>query len=802
MSESTTPRAMMTRRNFLKTTAAVGAVGLAGAGGMATTNGWFAPAEAHAESNERVGYLCHQFHCLPCCNLKCTVRDGRLALIEPNDAVEESDRRICLRGISEIQHVYAADRIQTPMKRVGERGEGKFVQISWDEAIKTIADAIKESQEKYGEDSFFFRKSTEAEEGQGFAFFPKLVHAHSGGRWGLDRGQANGFDAGLGRFAFSPKNSSSEWKKASTLVFLGDNILESGMTWSKYLFDAKEAGTKIITIDPRFSPTASKSHQWIPVKPGTDAAFILATTNVVLANNWVDEDFMKSYTGFPFLVDTATGALLGRTEEQLDASTKKTKQVKIPMVWDASSNTAKDFNAEGVAPELEGTWTYEGSEVSTAYTLTKKHYLEYTVDWASEICGIGADVIEGFARDYATNGPAFIAFGLGGPDKYTNADVLGHALLVLTGITGNIGREGRGTGWYGAGGAVHSADGLTSWKLPEEFGYAKNDMSMYDMPYEENNVHVALTFGDAFTLESGNANKMLDWVKSLDFFAICDIYHSSAVDYADIVLPACTKFECEEDVKSLRDVKGYLSLATKVIDPLFESKTDLQIERLLAAQWGLEDYLPKTYEELARFMLSKPKGNMEGFTYEKLLENQGVLKYQTDAPFPKAKTSWSTDTKRLEPYYEKQVAVGQALPTYETPNEAYEGNEAHKRFPLVFMQGKSRFRIHAYYSASSWLQEYFGPVVNISPNDAASRGIENGDDVRVSNDRGSFVARAAVNNAIMDGTLFMAETTYNHYYKEGFLQNVTNSARQQRCYDMLYGPQIPFNDTLVEIEKA
>ena len=92
--------------------------------------------------------------------------------------------------------------------------------------------------------------------------------------------------------------------------------------------------------------------------------------------------------------------------------------------------------------------------------------------------------------------------------------------------------------------------------------------------------------------------------------------------------------------------------------------------------------------------------------------------------------------------------------------------------------------------------------MNISPNDAASRGIENGDDVRVSNDRGSFVARPAVNNAIMDGTLFMAETTYNHYYKEGFLQNVTNSARQQRCYDMLYGPQIPFNDTLVEIEKA
>mgnify|MGYP000441193220 FL=1 len=126
---------------------------------------------------------------------------------------------------------------------------------------------------------------------------------------------------------------------------------------------------------------------------------------------------------------------------------------------------------------------------------------------------------------------------------------------------------------------------------------------MYDMPYHENNIHVALTFGDAFTLEAANANDTLEWVKSLDFFAIIDIYHSSAVDYADIVLPACTKFECEEDVKQLRASYGHVMLANGMIQPLFESKSDLQIERLLAAQWGLEKLLPESYEELARYSL-------------------------------------------------------------------------------------------------------------------------------------------------------------------------------------------------------
>ena len=811
MSGAKSPHAGMTRRNFLKTTAAVGAVGLAGVGGMATVDEWLAPATAHAESSEHTSYLCHQFHCLGECCLKCTVRDGRLSLIEPNDAVDVDDRRICLRGIAEVQHVYSADRIQTPLKRVGERGEGKFVQISWDEAIKTIADAIKESQEKYGEDSFFFRKSTEASTAHGFEFIPQLLHAHSGGRWGLDRGQANGWDPGVGAFSFLPTNSDKDMVNASTIVFWGHNILESGIVWSKALFNAKEAGAYIITIDPRFSPTASKSDQWVPIKPGTDAALALGMTQTILSEKWYDVDYMLAYTGFPFLVDADTGEILGKMEDvidpetgepSVDAATGEVAQMKVPMVWDTATGSAKYHNESGVVPALEGTFEVDGRKVTTEFELTKKHYAQYDAAWAAGVTGIDEQTIYDLAKRYATGGPAIVSFGLGGPDKYTNADVLGHAHVILTAITGNIGRPGTGTGWYGSAGAVYSAESLVPWTLPEQFGYAADTTSMYDFPYKDNNIHVAMTFGDAFTLESGDANKILEWVKGLDFFAICDIYHSSAVDYADIVLPACTKFECEEDVTQLRDCKGYLALGSKTIDPLFEAKTDLQIERLLAAQWGLEQYLPESYEELARHQLSAPTGNMEGFTFDALREHQGVMKYLgSDEPL-QSKPVFTTPTTKIEPYYEDQLVNDQQLPTYETPDEAFEENEKHAQYPLVFMQGKSRFRIHAYYSASSWFQEYFGPIVNMNADDAAARGIANGDDVEVFNDRGSFIARAAVNNAIQKGTLFMAETTYTRYYKKGFLQNVTNAARQQRCYDMIYGPQIPFNDTLVEMKKA
>ena len=92
---------------------------------------------------QKTAYTFHQFMCGGGCSLKCTVRDGRLCLIEPNDALGEELGTVCLRGLSEVQHVYSADRIQTPLKRVGARGSNEFEAITWDEALDIIEEKIK-----------------------------------------------------------------------------------------------------------------------------------------------------------------------------------------------------------------------------------------------------------------------------------------------------------------------------------------------------------------------------------------------------------------------------------------------------------------------------------------------------------------------------------------------------------------------------------------------------------------------------------------------------------------------------------
>ncbi|QKF07834.1 molybdopterin-dependent oxidoreductase [Berryella wangjianweii] len=797
----------VSRRSFVKGASAAGALGTLSAAGLTSASGWLVPSAASAEPEEHVAYLCHQFHCLSGCCLKCTVRDGRIAKIEPNDKVEKEDQRICLRGISEVQHVYATDRLQTPLKRVGERGEGKFVSISWDEAIKTVADAIKESQRRYGPQSVFIRKSTEASVAHGVEWLPSLLHAETGGNWGLDRGHTNGLVPAVGPGAHIYGRSIKEWPLAKTIIMDGHNLCESGMTYAKYMFAAQEAGAKVIVIDPRFSPTASKADQWIAVKPGTDPALMLGLVGTLLENDWMDREFMAANTSFPFLVNRETGRVHANEDVLLPDPHAVTKQqVGTPYVMTAEGEV-RPYNEEGVQPVLEGTWTVDGVELSTQLTMVREFFQKngYTAEWAAQITGVDAQVIRTLADEYANNGPAYIDFGLGGPDKFANADINGHAMGLATALTGNYGKPGCGLGFFGGIEPLTPAE-MDPWTLPEEFTPGDTGVAMYEFPDmgDKCPIHCALTFGDAFTLEAANSNKFLDWVKGLDFFAIADIYHSSIVDYADIVLPACTKFENDEDIYHLRESMGYVSLANKAIDPLFESKTDFQIERMIAAEFGLEQHIPASYEEYARKILSTARGNVEGFTVERLLQNQGVLRIGGMDMLPDggADQVYSTPSKKFEVYYEYLLDQGHQLPVYESPVESRDDNPLKAKYPLQFMQGKTRYRIHAYYSASEWFREYLDPSVNISPADAAARGIKTNDDVRVFNDRGEFVARALVNASIMDGTLFMAETTYNHYYKSGFLQNVTNDARNERCYAMKHGPQILYNDTLVQIEKV
>lgn len=315
MSGTENSQSGLTRRTFLKAAGATaGVAGLTGVAGMTSTSDWLAPSEAGAQPEERVGYTFHQNHCTGHCSLKCTVRDGRLCLIEPNDAEGYAKRyRIaCVRAMSEIEHVYGKERIQTPLKRVGERGSGEFVSITWDEALDEISRKLGDIWNKYGQSSVVVGATSDVK--VRYPHIKQLFKAQQDGRNGIDIGVGNGLGPMIGDATANVicTSEARDWARAKTVVLTSTNFLESSIPSAKTFFEAKEAGAYIVSVDAHFTTTAGKANKWIPIEPGTDGALFLGMVTAIIDNGWYDVESMKTGTSFPFLVDEETGHLLRR----------------------------------------------------------------------------------------------------------------------------------------------------------------------------------------------------------------------------------------------------------------------------------------------------------------------------------------------------------------------------------------------------------------------------------------------------------------------------------------------------------
>lgn len=803
----------LTRRGFLKTTG-VAVAGVAAIGATAATLGGqaLAPLTASAVGEERKAVTFHQCHCGGHCSLECTVRDGKLVHIQPNTAWEdEKYATACLKGLSEVQHVYSTERIQVPLKRVGERGEGKFERISWDEALDTLADAITSLQDQYGKNSVLVSCAVEAAWGGTgmFSMLSSIIGGQTGGFEGIDTGIGNGFEPAIGGYGGGlgySANEPADWVNSKTVILVGTNCLESNLVQSNHFFDAKEAGAHIVVVDPNFTTTASKASQWIPIEPGTDPALFLGMISVILEHGWIDEEFMARHTSLPFLVDVETGALLADRTEEGDVGDPDASLSTTFYVWDAERGEKADHRLSVASTALEGTFDIDGRSYTTVFSLLRKQQAPYTAAWASSVTGIPEDVIVELARRYANDGPASLGWGVGGIDKYANADVFGHAGAILTALTGQYGKPGASTGFFGDGGLrFESAATLAEWELPESVAPAEDEMSAYDLRYQPNNVHGAVFAGDTMQQHFANMNATLAWLDALEFVAVLDIYHTTVTDYADLVLPVCTKFEAEEDVQSVKSCYNHVMLREKVLDPLFESKSEFAIQKALAERLGCADALPPSAEELARFSIEESDDpRLGGITLAQLREAGGVAPLTDANEIHRAFTDLAmpTESGRFEVYYEDMVSFGQALPTYEAPNEAAADNPLRETYPLQFSQPRTRFHLHNQFCDAAWIAPYCEPVVELNPIDMATRELVDGDKIETFNDRGSFKCAVRANQSVRPGTARMYEGMWSKYMDEGNVQNVTNDFMAERGYVQFAGPVIPFNDTLVEVKKA
>lgn len=436
----------LTRRGFLKTTGALAA--FTAAGGAFTSNFHEIDA-AHAEeaAGEEIKIHTSCRACIVDCGAIATVRDGRVIKVEGDPADPISKGRMCAKGLSAIQALYNPNRMKYPMRRVGERGENNWERISWQEAIDTIADAMWEMYQK--DDPMQLLLSC----GGGgnptrIMCPPRFLAAFGGGNF-FEPGCAQCY---LPRASAMPTvngmNDTSICDGSVTEIFFdttkacvlwGTDPSQSNVgSGGRALANLRANGCKTVVIDPRFTPDASKADVWLPIRPGTDVALMLAWIRYILDNELYDEEFVMKWTNLPYLINEETKLTYRASELGIGGEDEY-------VVWDAKTDSPKPMPFpwdDDLEPVLDGEFEVDGKKSRTAYRALWESCADYTLDEAAEICWLDAAKIEEAINIYVEGSPhAGISIGVP-TDQYRAASDGPLGVSIIDIIMGNINREG------------------------------------------------------------------------------------------------------------------------------------------------------------------------------------------------------------------------------------------------------------------------------------------------------------------------------------------------------------------------
>ena len=298
----------LTRRSFLKSTGAVAAAAAAGSAGLLATSGVAQAVAYEAGQTEGDG---EQIFCGVCrgncsgtCKLNLHVVDGKIVKTSKrsfNSFPDGRVDRICLRGLSQVYNVYGPNRIQYPMRRVGERGSGEWERITWEEAIKEITDEWKRIQAEYGEQAIAYTRGSGnlgAISGVASPMYNVFFNKINASMIKIARDQANtrGINRVVGNLGDWVLNDPSDFKNAKTLFVWGANITDAQIHDWHFVADAQDAGTKLVVIDPIMTQLAARADMWVPVKPATDAALALSMMHVMVTEDAVNKPFLRDST--------------------------------------------------------------------------------------------------------------------------------------------------------------------------------------------------------------------------------------------------------------------------------------------------------------------------------------------------------------------------------------------------------------------------------------------------------------------------------------------------------------------------
>jgi anaerobic selenocysteine-containing dehydrogenase len=301
---------------------------------------------------------CHD--CGGRCVLRAHVKDGKIIRFETDNS-EEPQIRACLRGRAYRQRVYHPDRLKHPLRRVGERGEGKFEKISWDEALDEIAQQLKRIKETYGNSAIFLAGGSG---NQGMLHGPipvgVMLQAFGGFTriWGVASYEGALFASMATYGTMRTGNSREDLLNSKFVIMWGWNPVNT--IWDPEtaytLARVKEQGTRMVTVDPRYTDTAATlADQWIPIRPGTDTAMLIAMAYVIIKEGLQDQAFIDRYTvGYEAYKDYVLGHEDGvpKTPQWAEAITTVAAETIADLAREYGARRARPWASNTAGPPM------------------------------------------------------------------------------------------------------------------------------------------------------------------------------------------------------------------------------------------------------------------------------------------------------------------------------------------------------------------------------------------------------------------------------------------------------------------
>ncbi|MSQ71550.1 MAG: molybdopterin oxidoreductase family protein [Betaproteobacteria bacterium] len=673
--------------------------------------------------------------CPDTCAMQITVRNGIAIKVEGAKDHAFTQGTLCNKVSRYLDRVYAKDRLLYPMRRSGGKGPGKgeLRRISWDEALSAIASKFSDIA---------------ADDPQGilpydYAGTMGYVQWHAAGKRFFNRLGASLLDrticSSAGKVGLKISLGGSfgmdpeRFDEAKLIIIWGSNPIVSNLHLWSRVQEAKRRGAKVIAIDPWRSQTAEKCDEHLALLPGTDGALALAMMNVIIGEDLIDRDYVERHT-------------LG-------------------------------------------------------YAQLRERVKAYPPDTVAAICGVPAERIIALAREYAGTKPAAIRLNYG-MQRSAGGGMATRNIACLPALVG---------AWRdAAGGVVMTTAGFFGMNMPA--------MERADLLANKETRTINMSaIGDALlaatpplrALYVYNSNpvavapdsrKVIAGFSRPDLFTVVhDVFLTDTCDYADIVLPATTQLEHHD----LHTAYGHLYVLANnpAIAPVGESLPNSEVFRRLAARMGFtEDCFRDSDEDICRQALVSDHPRMQGIEWE-ALKQQGFQRLKLPERFaPFAEGGFATPSGKCEFYSETALAMGlDPLPAFIPPRESLQSApELAKQYPLAMISPPARNALNSSFAnLPAFLEQEKEPRLYMHRADARSRGIVDGDPVRVFNDRGDLRARAQVGDRAREGVVVLPSLWWKKLSPDG---SNANDVTSQALTDM--GRGATFYDCLVEVQAA